>query len=111
MKQPKHDPSKPCSWCNPCPSSHCDCGPCSNLTCEICPKPTSNEEIRKVSGEVNGGKLDVVFYLLMRDHLPAGVLERVVMEAEKCNTVFFTNGWLADYAKNLSDRVREKEKA
>jgi len=32
----RYDDSKPCSWCNTCPSSFCDCGPCKDPDCEIC---------------------------------------------------------------------------
>lgn len=39
MRQPKFDPNKPCAWCNPCPSSHCDCGECTNKECKICYPP------------------------------------------------------------------------
>ena len=67
---------------------------------------TSNEQTRKDSGEVNGDRLTALFYLLMRDHLPAGVIEKVVMDVETLNEVQFTNGWLAAYAGNLSRRMR-----
>lgn len=43
MRQPKFDPSKPCSWCNPCPSSHCDCCECSNKECAICYKDAADK--------------------------------------------------------------------
>lgn len=54
-------------------------------------------------------------YDLMRDHLPAGVVERLVRDAvvvgEKTPhghwATTYTNGWLAEYAKDLAARLTE----
>lgn len=43
-------------------------------------------------------------YDLMRDHLPAGTVERLVREAVP-GTTTYTNGWLANYASDLAQRL------
>lgn len=64
------------------------------------------EGLRFRSGEVQiDSKLVSVLYSLMRDHIPLGVLERLVNEAES-GPVTYTNGWLAEYAKDLADRLK-----
>ncbi len=66
----------------------------------------------KESGQITGNKLDTFFYLLMRDHLPAGVVSTIVKEAAKVDTkathTDFTNGYLAKYAKHLVGRLNDK---
>lgn len=51
-------------------------------------------------------------YGLMRDGAPTGVVERIVrdIEEETIDEITYTNGWLAQYAKHLADRLRRKEK-
>lgn len=50
----------------------------------------------------------------MRDHLPAGVVEALVTEAQlgrESNQVEinqYSNGYLARYAENLANRLMEK---
>jgi len=58
-------------------------------------------------GHTSPDPLVTALYLLMRDHLPAGVLERVVAEAEGGvgNTITFSNGWLARYAQDIAHRL------
>jgi hypothetical protein len=68
----------------------------------------TKEQIKlyKESGQVKGNKLDTFFYLLMRDHLPAGVVSTIVKEADsKAEYTEFTNGYLAKYAKHLVKRL------
>lgn len=36
MRSKKFDDTKPCSWCNPCQASFCDCGECDDLKCKVC---------------------------------------------------------------------------
>lgn len=36
MKRKKYDPSRECTWCNPCTRSFCDCGTCDNKECKDC---------------------------------------------------------------------------
>ena len=43
-------------------------------------------------------------YELMRDHVTPGVVERLVKESPAGETKF-TNGHLANYAKELADRL------
>lgn len=64
------------------------------------------EGLRSRSGVVQiDSKLVNVLYSLMRDHIPPGVLERLVGEADS-GPVTYTNGWLAEYAKDLADRLK-----
>ena len=59
-------------------------------------------------------------YLLLRQGLPAGELERIVWEVEQDQTenraskedaskneMLYTNGWLATYAHHLAERLRK----
>lgn len=70
------------------------------------------DELREESGVVTyADPLTSFFYQLMRDHLPAGVVEKIVGDIvkEAGQSVTFTNGWLARYANNLADTVRNAE--
>ena len=54
-------------------------------------------------------KLEAFFYMLLRDSLPAGEVERLAQEAEKCenNTQdHFSNLPLFEYATELAERLR-----
>ena len=70
-----------------------------------------DEAMRERSGHVSDDrKLVCVLYRLMRDGTVApGELETRVREAEwvaaECDKVRFTNGWLAQYAQDLADRL------
>lgn len=64
------------------------------------------KELRKASGGVKDNTRLVSFlYDLMRDHLPAGTVQRLVMDAQEL-PVEFTNGYLAKYAKYLAKRLK-----
>lgn len=68
----------------------------------------NNEHIRKASGEVGDERPLVSFlYILARDYLPIGVIEEIIVEhlivAEPGSE--FTNGWMANWAQNLADRL------
>jgi len=65
--------------------------------------------LREDSGEFcSRDKLTSLFYMLLRDHLPAGDLEKLVIDvANEGDVAVFTNGFLAKYAENLSDYLRE----
>jgi len=65
-----------------------------------------NNAFRKLTGSVDGDRLDSLFYLLIRDHLPTGVVEKIVTDIEKIDRASFTNGYLAEYSKLLSKRIR-----
>ena len=66
------------------------------------------KELRRVSGTVTyGDPLTSFLYSLMRDHLPAGTVEKLVVEvSEEAENVVFTNGWLAKYANNLAEQLK-----
>jgi len=66
------------------------------------------EELKEASGSVTySDPLTTFLYLLMRNDLPAGTVESLVREsinsAEEC---VFTNGWLAQYAHNLAEELK-----
>lgn len=46
-------------------------------------------------------------YNLMRDHLPAGAVEGIMLDTYPDRVSVFTNGWLARYAKDVATRLRE----
>jgi uncharacterized membrane protein len=47
-------------------------------------------------------------YSLMRDHLPAGVVEELVQKCSFKQTTRFTNGYLANYAMNIAKRLKNE---
>lgn len=74
-----------------------------------------DQELFERSGKVVGRSPLVSFlYDLMRDHLPPGVVERLVREATLVGAetphghwaTTYTNGWLAEYAKDLATRLQ-----
>ena len=59
--------------------------------------------------------LTQMFYLLMRDAVSFGEMESIVAEvergfAESVDTIVYSNGHLAKYAKELADRIRDEDK-
>lgn len=68
----------------------------------------TNDQMRNVSGNVTTTDPLVTFlYLLVRDHLPSGVVEKTLIDtAEHTTPVEFTNGWIAEFAKCAADRLR-----
>jgi len=55
-------------------------------------------------------KLVSFLYILLRDHLPSGVVEQIVYDvytAEDIEYTRYTNGWLASYAKDIADRLEQ----
>jgi len=57
-------------------------------------------------------KLVCFLYLLMRDKLPTGIVEQLVINTEKRNRADnfeFSNGWLAKYSKFLAKRLEGKK--
>lgn len=74
----------------------------------------STAELRKVSGSVEfpADWLTSFLYILMRDSTPTGKVESLVRMVEtesREGPVVYTNGWLAQYAKHLADRLRESQ--
>jgi hypothetical protein len=62
-------------------------------------------EMRDRSGSVASEDPLVSFlYVLMRDVAPPGVIEELVGSRE---LTIFTNGWLANYAKDIAERLRK----
>lgn len=70
-----------------------------------------NDMMRKISGEVNSDSaLVCFFYILMRDYLNAGAVEDIIsqrMGRSKAHTYEFTNGWLANYAEDIVNRLSD----
>lgn len=70
-----------------------------------------NVEMRKRSGKFDStDKLTAFFYILMRDHMTPGVVEKIIRDHKilKEDTSQYTNGWLAEYAEDLSQRFKKK---
>lgn len=66
----------------------------------------NNKQLKEESGNVvYDDRLVSFLYSLLRDHLPAGVVEELV-RGSQCIPVEYTNGYLANYAKNLADRLK-----
>ena len=64
--------------------------------------------LQERSGEVTSDDPLVSFlYLLMRDYLPVGIAERLVEMHSYEETTSFTNGYLANYAKDLATRLKK----
>lgn len=68
------------------------------------------EELREISGHISySDPLTDFLYLLMRNELAAGKVEEMVREAintagkQEC---IYTNGWLAQYAHNLAELLK-----
>jgi hypothetical protein len=51
--------------------------------------------------------LKCFFYLLLRDELTAGIVEKIVRECEKTRdlTILYSNDFVAGYAQELVDRL------
>ena len=65
-----------------------------------------NDKLREVSGNiVFNDALTSFLYELIRDHLPAGVVEEIVRNSVNNTEVLFTNGWLAKYSNNLAEEL------
>ena len=70
-------------------------------------KSMTNEQMAKNTGEVaSTSKVTGLLYTLMRDHIPPGIIEKIVTELEQgCDVLQFTNGYLANYAILLDERL------
>lgn len=70
-------------------------------------------QLRERSGNMTDTEALVDFlYTLMRDHLPTGVVERLVQDATiekraRKSGALYTNGWLALYAQDLAERLTD----
>lgn len=67
--------------------------------------------MRQRSGSVDSTDPLVGFlYILIRDHVPLGVIEEIMLahvEYDQSDNQF-TNGWLANYCKDLANRLKDK---
>lgn len=64
--------------------------------------------LRERSGTVSiNSKLVSFLYELMRDHLPPGKIEELVRASQEPD-VTYTNGWLAKYAQDLANRLKDQ---
>jgi hypothetical protein len=73
----------------------------------------TNEEMREESGNIFGNtRLQLFLYLLMRDYILPGTIEKIVNDIDEYETApmftAYTNGWLAMYAKNLEARLMKE---
>ena len=70
-----------------------------------------SEKIRKLSGEFESrSKVSAFLYLLMRDELVCGEVERMVKIVENGDKFTFSNGWLARYSVYLASRLIKNKK-
>lgn len=76
-------------------------------------KLSRTNDLRKESGKVTSNDELVAFlYVLMRDHLPCGQVEQIIQDnilAQKEEKITFSNGYLANYAKNLANILRRNK--
>ncbi len=69
-----------------------------------------NGLLRQESGSINNHRQIVAFlYILMRDHITPGTIESLVTQSNNPlgKELLFTNGWLAQYAENIANRITE----
>lgn len=66
-----------------------------------------NMRLREVSGEVvSSSNLQYFLYLLLRDNLTSGSVEKLVRDATRDKaSVLYCNGWLANYAADIAARL------
>lgn len=76
------------------------------------PSPAELQRMREKSGSITDNRPLVTFlYRLMRDELPPGKIEQLLLESgidEPVTTpheVLFTNGWLANIAQDIAFRL------
>ena len=68
-----------------------------------------NESMRERSGTVQiTSKLVSFLYELLRDYLPAATVEELVRASEDTPNIVYTNGWLAQYAEDLANRLKDQ---
>jgi len=81
-------------------------------TKEVMKHPSASRlsELRQISGAVRINSLLVSFlYELMRDHVPPGTVEQILMNTTDPD-VTYTNGYLARYAENVAKELLKKGK-
>lgn len=69
--------------------------------------------IRERSGSINiKSKLVGFLYDIMRDHIPPGVIEEILLQTDKFDNdenFEYSNGWLAQYAQDVAERLIESK--
>lgn len=66
----------------------------------------NNKNLKEESGNIiSEDKLVSFLYELMRDKITPGVVEELVNNSQQ-TPVEFTNGYLANYAKHLAERLK-----
>lgn len=72
-------------------------------------KKRTNQEVREASGNIDSSdNLVKLLYTLMRDEITPGRMEGVLDRIASDARGQYTNGWLADYAKNIAAWIREE---
>tara|TARA_Y100000310_G_C20289137_1_gene626358 strand:- start:54 stop:284 length:231 start_codon:yes stop_codon:yes gene_type:complete len=75
-----------------------------------------NKKIKKNTLEESSDLLVCFLYFLMRDHVPIGTVGELMREVnnmrsnEFINKAYFSNGWLAKYAKFVAKDLKKKLK-
>lgn len=70
-----------------------------------------NEKIRNASGNITiKSNLVSFLYQLMRDEITAGKIEKIVQDSIQDEDTLYCNGWLAQYAEYLANRLLENKK-
>jgi hypothetical protein len=73
----------------------------------VTPTPVDQQPLRERSGKVDGDDLLQAFlYRLMRDEVVPGAIEGILLDVTKETEFQYTNGYLAQYAKDVADRLR-----
>jgi len=68
-------------------------------------------DLTRRSGSVTSSDpLAAFLYELMRDVIPPGDVERLLRNVSSAE-VQYTNGWLAEYAKDVARRLRQPEQS
>ena len=44
-------------------------------------------------------------YLLLRNEVPAGIMEKIVQDSTKCSSNTLSNGYIGDYAEEIVNRL------
>lgn len=65
--------------------------------------------LRQRSGTVIiNSRLVSFLYELMRDHVTPGIVEELIRSSEGEPEITYTNGWLARYAEDLANRLKDQ---
>ena len=92
------------------PEALCRVEEARNPTQEVTALSTENASLRRRSGDINSKDPLVDFlYHLMRDHVPAGVVEGILQKqvfASETIESEYCNGYLAKYAQDIATRLQ-----